>query len=64
MSSKNTDLENSEGDKLLELEGQLVPELLLVQICERIVPIGKLRVRVAQRLQVLQSSHGYDRGEG
>ena len=34
-----------------------MPELLLVQIRERIVPIGQLWVRVPQRFQVLQCSH-------
>ena len=50
-------LEDGESHKLLELESELVPELLLVQIRQRIVPIGELRVRITQRFQVLQSSH-------
>ena len=54
-------LKNSECDKLLEFEGELMPKLLLIQIRERIVPIGELRLRIAQRFQVLQSSHGDSR---
>ena len=42
---------------MLELEGELVPELLLVQICERIVPLGELWVRVFLGFEVLKSSH-------
>ena len=51
------DLENGESDELLELKSELVPKLLLVQICQRIVPIGELWVLVAKGFQVLQSSH-------
>lgn len=56
---RKTDLEDSESYELLELEGELVPELLLVQICKRIVPLRKLRMRAAQRFQVLQSGHSW-----
>jgi hypothetical protein len=51
---RNADLKDGEGDELLELGGELVPELALVQICQRGVPLAELRVRGAQRLQVLQ----------
>jgi hypothetical protein len=48
------DLKDAEGEELLELGGELVPELALVQICKRGVPFCELRVCGAQRLQVLQ----------
>ena len=47
------DLEDSKSDELFELESELVPELLLVQICESIVPLTQLWMGAAQGFQVL-----------
>jgi len=51
---KRTDLDDGEGKELVELEGELVPQLPLVQVSERCVPLRELRPRRALRLQELQ----------
>ena len=53
-SMKRTDLDDGEGEELVELEGELVPQLPLVQVSERCVPLRELRPRRALRLQELQ----------
>jgi hypothetical protein len=53
MKIQEIDLKDRESDELLELKSELMPELLLVQICERIVPLTKLWVRIFLRFKVL-----------
>ena len=52
-------LEDGEGDELIELLGELVPELALVEIRHGGVPLRKLGLRGPLRLQVLQRRHGH-----
>lgn len=48
-------------EELVELEGELVPELALVEVGEVGVPVGEVRPRLPLRLHVLQR-HGRRRG--
>jgi hypothetical protein len=51
-------LEDGEGDELVELLRELVPELALVEIRHSGVPLRELRLGCPLRLQVLQRRHG------
>ena len=59
---KRTDLDDGEGEELVELEGELVPQLPLVEVGEGGVPVGEVRARLPLRLHVLQRHRNANSG--
>jgi hypothetical protein len=50
-------LKNCEGDELLKLQGELMPQPALVEVGQRTVPLGELGLFCPLRLQILQGCH-------